>query len=87
MAEFKANPKGIAECLRLPGVLSDLERRAARIRAAAPTANAEGEALTYETRSEMGRRRARAAVIAAGGRTNAHELAHHELIRLIDHAR
>jgi len=78
----KINRAGLRQIIRSDGVLKDLERRA---RAVAQAAS--GGDLTYEVRSEVGRQRARAAVIAAGARTNAHELAHHDLARMIDHAR
>lgn len=78
----KVNRAGIRAVLRSDGVLRDLERRAEAV----ATASSDGD-LTYEVRSEVGRQRARAAVVAAGARTNAHELAHHDLARTIDHAR
>jgi hypothetical protein len=78
----KINRAGIRDILRSDGVLKDLERRAEAVAAASSGAD-----LTYEVRSDVGRNRARAAVIAAGARTNAHELAHHDLARTIDHAR
>jgi hypothetical protein len=79
---FKLNRAGVTAILRSPGVLADLERRAGKVAAATSTGD-----LTYEVRSDVGAKRARAAVIAAGARTNAHELAHHDLARTIDHAR
>lgn len=88
--KFEPNPKGIAELLRLPRVLADLENRAQRVAAAAnaaPTSSGNPEPLRYEVRSETGRRRARAAVVAASARTNAHEHKHHTLARVLDHAR
>lgn len=78
----KVNRAGVRAILRSDGVLKDLERRAQAV----ATATSGGD-LTYEVRSDVGRQRARAAVIAAGARTNAHELAHHDLARTIDHAR
>jgi len=78
----KINRQAIREILRSDRVLADLTRRAAAVAAASSTGD-----LTYEVRSDVGRARARAAVIAAGARTNAHELAHHDLARTIDHAR
>jgi broad specificity phosphatase PhoE len=78
----KLNRQTIREILRSDRVLADLTRRAAAVAAASSTGD-----LTYEVRSDVGRARARAAVIAAGARTNAHELAHHDLARTIDHAR
>lgn len=78
----KINRPGIRTILRSEGVLKDLERRARAV----ATATSAGD-LTYEVRSDVGRARARTAVIAAGARTNAHELAHHDLARTIDHAR
>lgn len=79
---FKVNRAGIREMLRSDGVLADLVRRAEAVAAAASTGD-----LSYSVRSDVGRQRARAAVIAGGARTNAHELAHHDLARLIDNAR
>lgn len=78
----KINRAGIRAILRSDQVLADLTRRAAAVAAVTST----GE-LTYEVRSDVGPARARAAVIAAGARTNAHELSHHDLARTIDHAR
>jgi hypothetical protein len=78
----KINRQAIREILRSDRVLADLTRRAAAVAAATSTGD-----LTYQVRSDTGRHRARAAVIAAGARTNAHELAHHDLARTIDHAR
>lgn len=78
----KVNRAGLRELLRSPRVLADLVRRAQAVAAASSMGD-----ITYEVRSEAGRARARAAVIAAGARTNAHELAHHDLARTIDHAR
>lgn len=78
----KVNRAGIRTILRSDRVLKDLERRARAVATATSTGD-----LTYEVRSDVGRQRARAAVIAAGARTNAHELAHHDLARTIDHAR
>lgn len=78
----KINRGGIRAILRSDRVLADLIRRAEAV----ATATSSGD-LTYEVRSDTGRQRARAAVIAAGARTNAHELAHHDLARTIDHAR
>jgi hypothetical protein len=78
----KINRQAIREILRSDRVLADLTRRAAAVAAASSTGD-----LTYEVRSDVGRARARAAVIASGARTNAHELAHHDLARTIDHAR
>jgi hypothetical protein len=79
---IKVNRAGIRQILRSDRVLADLTRRARAVAAATS-----GGDLTYEVRSDVGRQRARAAVIAAGARTNAHELAHHDLARTIDHAR
>ena len=78
----KINREGIRAILRSDRVLADLTRRAAKVAVATSTGD-----LTYEVRSDMGRARGRAAVIASGARTNAHELAHHDLARTIDHAR
>lgn len=78
----KVNQAGIREILRSDRVLADLTRRARAVALATSSGD-----LTYEVRSEVGRQRARAAVIAAGARTNAHEHAHHDLARTIDHAR
>lgn len=78
----KINRAGIRTVLRSDRVLKDLERRAKAVADATSTGD-----LTYEVRTDVGRQRARAAVIAAGARTNAHELAHHDLARTIDHAR
>jgi len=78
----KINRAGIRAILRSDGVLKDLERRANAVAEASSTGD-----LTYEVRSDVGRHRARAAVIAGGARTNAHELTHHDLARTIDHAR
>lgn len=85
--KFEPSFKGIGEVLKSPGVQADLLRRAEQMVAGAPTENGDGEELTYEARSGVGRTRARAAVIAAGARTAAHELANHELISLLDLAR
>ena len=86
--KVEINPKGIAQLLRSPGVAADLERRA---RAVMERANTDEKAnpapLNYEVRTDVGKRRARAAVIAAGDRTMAHEAAHHTLVRAIDAAR
>lgn len=79
---FKVNRAGIRTILRSDRMLADLVRRADAVAAATSTGD-----LTYEVRSDIGRQRARAAVVAAGARTNAHELAHHDLARTIDHAR
>jgi hypothetical protein len=79
---LEINRQIIGHILRSDQVLADLVRRAQAV----ATATSSGD-LTYEVRSDVGRNRARAAVIAAGARTNAHELAHHELARTIDHAR
>jgi hypothetical protein len=78
----RINRAGIVRILRSDRVLADLVRRAQAV----ADATSAGD-LTYEVRSDIGRQRARAAVIAAGARTNAHELAHHDLARTIDHAR
>jgi hypothetical protein len=78
----RVNGAGIRQILRSDRVLADLVRRAQAV----ATATSGGD-LTYEVRSDVGRNRARAAVIAAGARTNAHEHAHHDLARTIDHAR
>lgn len=88
--EFKSDPKGIREVLRLPGVLANLEGRAARVAAAAnasPTSGQSTEPLNYQVRSEIGRSRARAAAVAIGARTTAHEHAHGTLARVLDEAR
>jgi hypothetical protein len=79
---LEINRQVIGHILRSDQVLADLVRRAEAV----ATATSSGD-LTYEVRSDVGRNRARAAVIAAGARTNAHELAHHDLARTIDHAR
>lgn len=79
---LEINRQIIGHILRSDQVLADLVRRAQAV----ATATSSGD-LTYEVRSDVGRNRARAAVIAAGARTNAHELAHHDLARTIDHAR
>jgi len=78
----KINRQAIRQILRSDRVLADLTRRADAVAAATSTGD-----LTYEVRSDIGRARARAAVIASGARTNAHEHAHHDLARTIDHAR
>lgn len=80
--KFIPNAKGIRAMLRDPKVLVDLQRRAQKVAAAASR-----DDLTYEVRSEIGEHRARAAVIAAGARTNAHEHRHHDLAHYIDVAR
>lgn len=80
--QFRFRPEGLVEIMRSDRVLADLVRRAEAVAAATSVGD-----LTYEVRSDVGRRRARAAVIAAGARTNAHELAHHDLARTIDRAR
>ena len=79
---LRINRAGIRQLLRSDGVRADLEHRAGRVAGAASRGD-----LTYEVRSDVGAARARAAVIAAGARTNAHELAHHDLARMIDQAR
>lgn len=79
---FRVNPAGIRRILRSDKVRAHLAHRAEKVAAASSFGD-----LTYEVRSGVGRQRARAAVIAAGARTNAHELAHHDLARTIDHAR
>lgn len=78
----RVNRAGIRAILRSDRVLADLTRRAGQVAAATSTGD-----LTYEVRSDVGRARARAAVIAAGARTNNHERVHHDLARTIDHAR
>lgn len=79
---FRFRPEGLVEIMRSDRMLAHLVERAQRVAEATSTGD-----LTYEVRSDIGPRRARAAVIAAGARTNAHELAHHDLARTIDHAR
>lgn len=79
---FVLRPQGVIELMRSDRMLADLMRRAEAV--AAATSNDE---LTYEVRHDVGRHRARAAVIAAGARTSAHERAHHNLATTIDHAR
>ena len=76
------NRAGLRTILRSQGVLDDLTARAQRVAGRSSVGD-----LTYEVRSDTGPNRARAAVIAAGARTNAHELAHHDLARTIDAAR
>lgn len=79
---FRLNRAGIRTILRSPGVAALLVRKADAVAATSSTGD-----LTYETRADITRSRARAAVIAAGARTNAHELAHHDLAHTIDAAR
>lgn len=77
-----AHGAGVVRILRLESVRQACADKAERVAQAASVGD-----LTYGVRSEIGPHRARAATITEGARTNAHELAHHDLARLIDHAR
>jgi hypothetical protein len=80
---FKPNRAGIgAVALRSDDVAALVTRKAVAVAGASSTGD-----LTYEVRTDVGRNRVRAAVIAAGPRTNAHEIAHHVLARTMDVAR
>lgn len=78
---FKANKKGIAELLRLPDVLSDLEQRAERVASAASDGVAQ-----YGVRSETGPVRARAAIVTENFDAMLAEHREHRLARVIDAA-
>lgn len=78
---FVANAKGIRELLRSPSVAADLKRRADNVAAAAG-----GDGLEYHVHSEVGKNRARAAVVTGDARTAAVEARDHRLARAIDAA-
>lgn len=78
---FKENPKGIRELLKSPSVAADLKRRAEAVAAAAG-----GDGLEYHVHSEIGKNRARAAVVTGNARTAAVEARDHRLARAIDAA-
>lgn len=87
---LEVHAAGIRESLKLPGVRAELEARAERVADAAngaTTTSGNKEPLRYEVRSEIGRARARAAVVATGARTTAHEHKHGTLTRVMDRAR
>lgn len=79
---FVADYSAIGRLLRSHGVKADLDRRAARVAAAATRGD-----LEYVVRDDSGPRRARAAVVTAGTRTERHERKHHDLARYINAAR
>lgn len=80
--KFVANTNGIAELLRTPEIAADLHARAERVAAAASDGTAE-----YVVRSEIGRRRARAAVVTGNFEAMLLERREHRLARAIDAAR
>lgn len=80
--KFVANPKGIRELLRSPQVAADLAVRAQRVAAAASDSSAK-----YNVHSEIGRNRARAAVVTGNIEAMVVEAREHRLARAIDAAR
>lgn len=80
--KFVPNAKGIAELLRSPQIAADLHARAERIAAAASDGDAE-----YNVHSEIGTRRARAAVVTANIEAQLAEHRERRLARAIDAAR
>jgi len=80
---FQPNTKGIRELLRLPSVEADLRRRAEAVARAASGS----DDLTYNVHSEIGKNRARAAVVTGDAKAAAVEARDHRLARSIDAAR
>ena len=84
--EYVRNRKGERDLLKLPGVAADLKRRATKVDAAATGMSRSGES-TYEVRSEIGRVRARAAVITDSPAAAVAEARWHRLARALGAAR
>lgn len=81
---FVPNRRGITELLRSPTVAADLKARAERI---AQAARGDDEDLAYHVHSEIGRNRARAAVVTASVEAHIIEAREHRLARAIDAGR
>lgn len=79
--KIKHHPKGYRQLLTAPAVAADLERRAEAI---ATAANAAG---SHVVRSEIGRNRARAAVITADVEAMKAEARNRNLTRAVDAGR
>lgn len=79
---FKENRAGIAEIARSAAVVADLRARAERVAAKASSDDAE-----YHVHTEVGRRRARAAVVTGNFKAMLAEHREHRLASAIDAAR
>lgn len=77
--KVRLNRSGVRDLLRSADVRADLERRAARIKAASGSG--------YETDSEIGKNRARASVRTADMRSIRDNAKHNTLIRAMDSGR
>jgi hypothetical protein len=80
-AKIVLNKRGVRELLTSPGALKDVERRARQIAAAA------GGETDYRVDSQVGKNRARAAVITDTWRARAAEAKRRTLTKAIDAGR